>query len=100
MFKINDESKHDIKCLSSLIFDWSKIDNINCAYSANCINSDECKEILSKPIDNRLFFVGEALVKSYPAIQNTMETTKEAVITIQKLSTFVGRNQSSSCQLI
>eukprot|EP01084_Bolivina_argentea_P228743 386254_1 len=87
IFKINNEKyKTDIKCIKSFIWNWGNVKNINCAYSSRVVNSEQCKEILCQPIDNKLFLCGEAFVKSFPAVQNVMQSAKNVSNQIKYLS--------------
>ena len=67
------------KCLSYMIFDWNKMDNIQCTYTPPTINTDGYKDILFKPINNRVFFGGEHVTNSSPSIQSVMKSSKKIV---------------------
>lgn len=54
-----DKIKKDIVAVK--VFNWQKNEYVEGGYSYSSIESDEAREILSEPIDNTVFFAGEAL---------------------------------------
>jgi len=66
--------KEEFKVLESLIFDWGEQPFISGGYSSPSLGEANARNILMKPIENRLFFAGEALHKCPQTIQAAMES--------------------------
>jgi monoamine oxidase len=65
--------------LNYSITNWGIDPFIRGAYSYETIETEEAKKILSRPIQNTIYFAGEALGNHLGTVESAMESAKEAV---------------------
>ncbi|MEP6466598.1 MAG: NAD(P)/FAD-dependent oxidoreductase [Parafilimonas sp.] len=76
------------KLKASCIYNWYKEPGINGGYSYNTTKSVEAKKILGKPVNDTIFFSGEALFQGSPlgtveaALQSGKKTSAEVLETL------------------
>jgi monoamine oxidase len=75
--------------LGNLIFDWTKVPHIRSGYSYPSIGSFGLRQVLAKPVQNKLFFCGEALgtKKETATVNAALETAKETALEVGTLLT-------------
>jgi monoamine oxidase len=74
------------KLKASFVANWCKEPDINGGYSFNTLYSDEAKNILHQPVNNTIYFAGEALYNGPygGTVEAALETAKKTVQEILK----------------
>jgi len=74
-----------LKLKASMIANWNKDADINGGYSFNTVKTAEAKKILHEPVNDTIFFAGEALFEGTPggtveaALSNAKETAQQVL---------------------
>jgi monoamine oxidase len=74
------------KIIAAKVFNWLRDDYAGGAYSFPLISTVEAKEILNKPVDNTIFFAGEALFEgsAFGTVEAALMSGKEVAGSIMK----------------
>jgi monoamine oxidase len=75
-----------LKLKASKIVNWYKIPDINGGYTFNTLKSVEAKKILHQPVNDTIFFTGEALYDSTPfgTVEAALASAKQTAAKILK----------------
>lgn len=84
-FNISFDALHK-KLLSHVITDWSTVEHICGGYSYNTIYSVDAKKILNQPVNNTVYFAGEALYEgiSEGTVEAALISGKNVAVLIRK----------------
>ncbi|MEP6683333.1 MAG: NAD(P)/FAD-dependent oxidoreductase [Parafilimonas sp.] len=82
-FAINKEDLQ-LKLKASSVYNWYKEPDINGGYSYNTLQSVEAKKVLHEPVDDTIFFSGEALFDGTPVgtVEAALDSGKKAALKV------------------
>ena len=64
----------EVKCLSYFEWNWSNVSYIGCSYSSPMKNTGNMRQALREPVDDCLYFCGEATADTFPCMQASLGT--------------------------